>query len=334
MGGRLLIRMPNWLGDCVMATKCLAPLKGYFKDITILASRNTESVFKNNPYVSRVISYDRKSFKDTLRAAAEIRKRGIKTGVSLTPSFSSCLVMMLGGVRARFGYDSDLCGLFLKRAYKRDREHGREHVIKEFEKIFGLMNGFDFRGTKQFLYAGDRMFEKQVKKARGLKRGVKGVVIAPFARYGDSKIWPFDRYEELIRMLLKKRLKVFITGLAEDRAHGLAADIRKSRFFTDLRGAPLEEIKYILANSSAFIGNDSGIMHMADALNVPCVVIFGATAPGWGGPVQAKAEIFYAGIDCQPCFDRKCRFGHYNCLKEIKAADVYKAALKLLKKRV
>jgi heptosyltransferase-2 len=65
-------------------------------------------------------------------------------------------------------------------------------------------------------------------------------------------------------------------------------------------------------------------MHMADAFGVNMAVIFGSTSPDWGGPVNSKAEVFYSGLDCQPCFEKECRFGHYNCLKNIKPADVFK----------
>ena len=91
-----------------------------------------------------------------------------------------------------------------------------------------------------------------------------------------------------------------------------------------MRGAPLKDTAVIAASSDFFIGNDSGIMHIADALGVDMAVIFGSTSPGWGGPVNSRAEIFYSGIECQPCFEKKCRFGNYNCLKNIKPADVFK----------
>jgi lipopolysaccharide heptosyltransferase II len=321
-GGRLLIKAPNWIGDAVMMTAYLKELKRVYPDIyAVCANSGVSEILSGNPHIKGVIRYDRRSIISTIRAAVEIRRKKIMTGVSLSPSLSSYLLLLLSGIKIRAGYAADSGRIFLNRVYDGDKSHKKEHIMDQYRRIFYLLdNSFDFSAAKQEIFTGSGS------KKRGKERGLRRILVAPFAKFGPSKMWPLDNYIELIKRLLKNRKKtaVYVTGLKEDLEYNLGEEITGAKNFVDMRGATLERTAEAAKNADFFIGNDSGIMHIADAFGVDMAVIFGSTFPGWGGPVNSRAEIFYSGLDCQPCFEKKCRFGHYNCLKNITPADVIK----------
>ncbi len=325
-GSKLLLRAPNWIGDAVMMTAYLKELNRVYGEIYVACPEGgVAEILENNPHIRGIIGYDRRSISSTLAAAGRIRKEKITTGVSLSPSLSSYLLMLFAGVKIRAGYSSDLGRILLNRVYDRDKSHGREHVTREFRQLFYLLdNSLDFSRARQEIFTGAGN-EAVLKKYRP-KGASKGVLVAPFAKFGPSKMWPVENYSELIKMIMKKYKKaaIYVTGTRDDMDFDLGREITSGRNFVEMRGAPLKDTAVIAANSDLFIGNDSGIMHLADAFGVDMAVIFGSTSPGWGGPVNSKADIFYSGPDCQPCFEKECRFGHYNCLKNIKPADVFK----------
>jgi lipopolysaccharide heptosyltransferase II len=321
-GGKLLIKAPNWIGDAVMMTAYLKELNRVYPEIyAVSAGSGVSEILSGNPHIKRVIQYDRRSIISTIRAALEIRREKITTGVSLSPSLSSYLLLLASGIKIRAGYAADSGRIFLNRVYDGDKSHKKEHIMDQYMRIFYLLdNSFDFSGAKQEIFTvGNTM-------KRGKHRGPYRILVAPFAKFGPSKMWPLDNYIELIKGLLKNRKKtaVHVTGLKDDMEFNLGEEITGAKNFVDMRGATLKQTAEAAKNADFFIGNDSGIMHIADAYGVNMAVIFGSTFPGWGGPVNSRAEIFYSGLDCQPCFEKKCRFGHYNCLKNITPADVLK----------
>lgn len=314
----ILLRAPNWIGDAVMMTMVLKEAKRlYGKVFVAVSGGGVKAVLEKNPYIDKIIQYDRKSPASTLKAAAELKKERISAGISFSPSLSSNLFLMLSGVRVRAGYADDLGSLLLHESYKRDKTHKREHVTEEYKKLMYLVNkSFDFSGAAQELTPGT-----SGKPKRGMS-----VLVAPFAKFGPSKMWPVEYYAELMLKILEKykNAEVIITGLKEDMSFVLPEELVKNKRFVDLRGASLEKVMNSAKNAALFIGNDSGIMHIADAFKTPMIVIYGSTAPYWGGPTASKQERFYTGLECQPCFEKTCRYGHYNCLKSIKVEDVFR----------
>ena len=118
--------------------------------------------------------------------------------------------------------------------------------------------------------------------------------------------------------------------------HGVGEEIR-SRLIPGLREesvnlsgeTSLAEAIDLLSCADAVVSNDSGLMHVAAALNRPLVAVYGSTSPGFTPPLADKVEIVRLGLECSPCFDRTCRFGHYNCLRELMPQPVVEALQRL-----
>ncbi len=316
-GRGIVVRAPNWLGDCIMLTAYLAGLKSVFGKLVLAVRQGTEGVFDGNPYVDRVIIIRKKGLHGILSAADEIKNEGVKTAVSLAPSFSSNLTLFLSGVKRRYGYLDDLGVFFLTRAYRRDKTHRREHVMDEYANVIRLA------GANAAVENLQELFNAVKPRIRLPK---KYYVIAPFAAFGKSKAWPLEYYEELADKIMSSSPKnhVFLAGGKADENTGIRGALLKNTRFHDFRGKPLAETLGLIKRAYFFVGNDSGLSHAADALSVPMAVIFGATAPHWAGPVSENAKIIYRGIKCQPCFKKICRFGHYRCLTDVKPGEVFR----------
>lgn len=315
----IVIRLPNWLGDAVMATALLGPVKKVFKKLVVLADKKVREVVLGNPHVDVLVSFDKNDPSSVNAAIDTLKKMKPNAAATFSPSLSSGRIFWQAGIPHRAGFKED--GLFLTRRYRRDPKHSRWHIMHEFSKVISFLDfGFDASGSKQYLNI-DAKEQKTVLAKFGLKG--KYAVLAPFVKYGPAKMWPKEKWQELINRL---RIKVVIAGTEGDLKHGL--ELPKTAI--DLRGkTTVTEMKYIINNAAVFIGNDSGLMHVADALETPLIAIFGSTNPHWTGPVSKKAAIFSSSLDCAPCYDEKCRFGHYNCLKEITVDRILKTAQEL-----
>jgi heptosyltransferase-2 len=133
---------------------------------------------------------------------------------------------------------------------------------------------------------------------------------------------------------IREGWQVWLFGSKND--HGVGEDIR-SRLIPGLREesvnlsgeTSLAQAIDLLSCADAVVSNDSGLMHVAAALNRPLVAVYGSTSPGFTPPLADKVEIVRLGLDCSPCFDRTCRFGHYNCLRELMPQPVVEALQRL-----
>jgi heptosyltransferase-2 len=160
------------------------------------------------------------------------------------------------------------------------------------------------------------------------------LALCPGAEFGESKRWPSEHYAAVAEQKIREGWQVWLFGSKND--HGVGEDIR-SRLIPGLREesvnlsgeTSLAQAIDLLSCADAVVSNDSGLMHVAAALNRPLVAVYGSTSPGFTPPLADKVEIVRLGLDCSPCFDRTCRFGHYNCLRELMPQPVVEALQRL-----
>jgi heptosyltransferase-2 len=168
---------------------------------------------------------------------------------------------------------------------------------------------------------------RQFLVANRRRAGAPIFAIAPAAAYGPAKEWPADRYGALIDLLARRdNAEVVLVGAPSERAkcEEVAAS-SKSGAIVAAGGTNIGELIALLSLCDGFIGNDSGCAHIAGALGIPTVAIFGSTNPERTGPLGSKARVIYRKLECSPCLARTCRFGHYNCLTQIEAAELVDA---------
>lgn len=143
------------------------------------------------------------------------------------------------------------------------------------------------------------------------------------AAYGPAKEWPAERYAELADLLaVRHGAECVLVGGIDDRpqCERIAVECGRGAIVAAAE-TTVGELIALLAQCHGFVGNDSGCMHLAGALGVPTVAIFGSTNPLRTGPMGPHCTVIYRGIECSPCLERTCRFGHYNCLRQITAEE-------------
>ena len=148
--------------------------------------------------------------------------------------------------------------------------------------------------------------------------------IAPAAAYGPAKEWPAESYGALIDLLARREdAEVVMVGAPSERAKcEEVAAASKAGAIIAAGHTNIGELIALLSLCDGFIGNDSGCMHIAGALGIPTVAIFGSTNPNRTGPMGPKTRVIYRKLECSPCLARTCRFGHYNCLTQIEPAEL------------
>ena len=149
------------------------------------------------------------------------------------------------------------------------------------------------------------------------------IALMPGAEYGPSKRWPIDRYGELAKRVLAAGKQVWVFGSAREQSLGEEITRIAGNRIVDLTGSTrLEDVVDLLALAEVAVTNDSGLMHIAAAVGVKLVAIYGSSSPDYTPPLTDKAEIVYLRLECSPCFQRECPLKHLNCLNHITVDEI------------
>ena len=326
---RILVRMPNWIGDAVMATPTLHNLKQHFPDarLTLLASRPVAEMFRLDPSIHAVVVDVSKSRRPRLAgilsAGRAIRNEQGPFDLALcfTNSFASKLVLRLAGARRRVGVGRDWTDLLLTHPIRVDR------TMHQVEVWNAMLNGYlqtDYAAGPTRLY---------VPEPHRYRRPTLG--INPGAAYGSAKRWDPRRFAAVAARLADRFDVVIFGGPSETE---MAAEIERVLVeqqvtnYENIAGrTTVAELLARIAGLRLFVTNDSGPMHIAGALGVPSVAIFGSTSHlqtcQWNNPQSA---IVRHELACAPCMQRVCPLGHHDCMEKVDAQQVLTAALKLV----
>jgi heptosyltransferase-2 len=154
----------------------------------------------------------------------------------------------------------------------------------------------------------------------------KILALCPGAEYGPAKRWPAQYYAEVARHKIDQGWQVWLFGSEKDRADADQINKAASGLCTDFTGkTSLAEAVDLLSMVNVVVSNDSGLMHVAAALDKKLIAIYGSSDPGFTPPLNAKAQVISLNLYCAPCFKRECPLGHSNCLTGITPAQVLDA---------
>ncbi len=317
----MVIRIPNWLGDALMATPVYYNLCKEEK-IYLFGPPYLVKLFKAFPN-TEILYYKKENIKENIKVLAPFKN---EVGLLLPNSFSSAWLFFRAGIKERWGYARDLRRCLLTRAIKPPRKklHQRDYYLYLLKSL-----GLPDEHKELFLPVKEDFLESAERLLAPLK-GKPFVVLAPGAAYGPAKMWPKEYYRKVANYLVKKGFAVVIAGGEKEKEVGefISKDLKD--VYNLCGKTELTEVAGIFSKAKVVISNDSGLMHLSAVLKVPQIAIFGSTDPSATGPLNPKAIVFKKDLPCSPCFKRTCKYGHYECLKTISPDEVIKALESLI----
>ncbi len=328
---KILIRVPNWIGDSILAQPAIESIATNFPeaDLWLSAAEWVKDLFSSDSRIAGVVPLPPKNDFRSMRAAARlIKAQGFDTGVLLTNSFGSALLFSLAGIPKRWGYSGDGRTILLTKAVRNaNRDAPRHQVHYYLDLVSGL--GLQTRAPELRLTVSDKREGQALRllEAQGIDPRRPLVVLSPGAAYGPAKRWPAPRFAELAS-LFQKRKDAAVVIIGSPAESGLAAVISSALDPKplDLTGrTTLPQLMGVVSGAHLFVSNDSGPMHLANALRVPVVAIFGPTDPAVTGPFERPAAVVKKDVPCWPCSYRKCPYDH-RCMMRIEPEEVYRAA--------
>jgi len=317
---KILIRLPNWLGDAVMATPAIESLKASYPDakLTLVGSAAALALFENDERVEQLVPDESKKSKSRIfwlyKKAKELGSFDI--AVTLQNSLLSALFLFFTGSKIRIGYAREFRSHFLTDAPKEDK---KTHQVLRY---LGLVKPFCSVAMEEL-----KLCAKEEKQNL--------CIINPGAAYGEAKRWDAKKFGE-VAVRMSQSYDIAVVGGKDEVKIGeeveailLLANVQN---YKNLVGkTAMNELIELIASAKLFITNDSGPMHIAAAFKVPTVAVFGPTddseTSAWGNP---KYAIVKKDMDCRPCKKRVCPLKHHDCMRLISVDDVLLAVKEVI----
>ncbi len=303
---KILIELPTWLGDAVMATSAIENLSNHYKDaeITFIGSVTSVEVFVNHPKLNKTFIIN-KSYFSIYQLAKTIGK--FEEFFSFRGSFRSKIFKLLINSNQKYQFSK----------YK----YQGKHQVEKYNNFINDCISQNFPAKKLTVYQNKQLLINNERKVIGINPG---------ASYGDAKRWQSKKFAEVAEEL-SSNYDILIFG-GKDEVN-LALDIENLLIEKGVKNCnnlagktTIEELISRISSLDLFLTTDSGPMHLAASFQIPTVAIFGPTNSNETSQWKLeKSIIVKKNLECQPCMKRSCPLNHHNCMKLIEASDVLEA---------
>ncbi len=339
---RILVKLPTWLGDAVMATPALELLRARFPEahFTYIGSSATCALFERDSRIERLIVDDSKKAKGRIKGILMLARRAGRHDLAITfqNTFLSALLLFLTRSKTRIGFANEARSFLLSYAPKIPKN------IHQVERYVRLLQPLGI-GAKSLSSKNRAEFSEAIPSLCVYSRAIppllhapKVIGINPGAAYGSAKRWTQAHFSTLISLLLERGYGVVICGGEGDREGNerILATLKPSPLLLDLTAkTSLSELIDTIATFDLFITNDSGPMHLACALKVPLIALFGSTDHTETSPYNPSAPMILLSkhLPCSPCKKRVCPLSHHNCMELLLPSEVMEAVRSIFAQR-
>jgi heptosyltransferase-2 len=331
---RTLLVMPNWVGDCVMALPVVEALAAADRRVVTLAKRHLTPLLSLSPAVGETVERGA----DDAETIARLREARCDEAIVLPNSIRSAWLPYQAGIPWRWGYRGGWRAPLLRPPVPRPRDlrgRGRRPQIEDYRELLDALSMSPPASWVPRLPRDPALLATGAERLQRAKLGGDGPLIGLFAgaEWGPSKRWPWRRFADLATALRRQVAGARIVILAGPKEVWTAVRIHEeSGKIHPLIGPDLDlrGLAAVLAHLDLLVTNDSGPMHVAAALSVRCVALFGPTDPRRTAPAGEGHRVLYTDRWCSPCFRRHCPLLHHRCLRDIGVDAVAAAALAVL----
>ena len=328
---KILVVGPSWVGDMVMAQSLFITLKNARPDcqIEVLAPAWSLALLERMPEVDKAIAmpllHGQFGFFDRIKLGKKLRSNHYDQAILLPNSWKSALIPFVATIPVRTGY-------------MRECRWGLLNDVRWLDKNLLTMT------VQRFVALGLRKTaalppecpiprivineeqQNQVIEKFKLTCSEKILALCPGAEYGEAKRWPASYYAEVAKQKIAQGWQVWLFGSDKDKTTAEQINHEVSGACIDFTGrTSLAEAVDLMSLVDVVVSNDSGLMHVAAALDKKIIALYGSSDPGFTPPLNNKAHVISLKLECSPCFKRECPLGHTRCLTDIKPEQVLDA---------
>ncbi len=333
----IIIRMPNWIGDLVMATPLLTDLRLAFPNaqITAMALAPIGELLLEDPDIDELFLFKKhgvfRRHEERCSVIGKLRTGRYDAGILTTNSFSSAWLFWQGRVKRRIGYRGDWRSIFLTDSISREGIE-KTHLVNAYKKLLEPLGIAPSTSAPRLHIANEEIAQAKVLLEKmKIPSDATLIGINPGAAYGSAKCWLPERFREVtLKLIEDPNVYVIyfgngpITALIQEICRDLPSQVVNLAGYTTIR-----EMLSVLKLCDCLLTNDSGPMHIASALGVPLVALFGSTDDFRTGPYNG-GKVIHKRVSCSPCFLRECPID-FRCMKKITVEEVYQAILNEIK---
>lgn len=332
---QILIAGPAWVGDMVMAQSLFITLKQrpYPVEIDVLAPAWSNPIIARMPEVREVINlpvaHGEFGLARRFKLGQSLREKKYDQAIITPRSYKSALVPFFAKAKKRTGYRGEMRYGVLNDIHPLDKTILKQTVQRYV--ALGLEEDVVQSPSIPFPKLSiDKDNLQHVLNELKLDLGKPVIALLPGAEYGEAKRWPLEYYSDLAERLIEQGFQVWILGSKKDHAAGEVISIN-NRAVNLCGKTQLEDSIDLLSVCKSAVTNDSGLMHIAAAVDIPLTAIYGSSTPDYTPPLTNKAKIQYLALECSPCFKRECPLGHTNCLMDINPDSVFQSVIEQVK---
>ncbi|WP_432455401.1 MULTISPECIES: lipopolysaccharide heptosyltransferase II [unclassified Agarivorans] len=328
---KILVVGPSWVGDMVMSQSLYKSLKQLHPQaqLDVLAPDWCRPMLERMPEVDNALrmplGHGDLQLAVRWKLARAIKAKGYDWAITQPNSLKAALVPWFAGIKRRTGW-------------KGESRYGVLNDLRSNKQAFPLMveRYVSLAYPKQTMTSAAKLpsyqhpalsansnNQQQALSQLNLSDSQPILALCPGAEFGPAKRWPEQHYATVAQHWIEQRNgQVWIFGSDKDQAVGEQiiahlAEASQSACYNLAGKTKLAEAIDLMALASLAISNDSGLMHIAAALKLPLIAVYGSSSPQYTPPLTDTAEILHTDIECRPCFKKTCQFGHLKCLSEL-----------------
>ena len=337
---KILVIGPSWVGDTIMAQalyKALAPGAGEAPLIDVVAPSWSLPVLARMPEVRRSmelpVGHGELKLGLRRRIGRQLRSENYDRAIILPRSLKAALVPFFARIPVRTGFKAEWrFGLVND---MRPLEASLDQTVKRFMALGQEPGSAAAAPMPRPALRVDPDNQERLVVELGLRTDRPVVAMMPGAEYGPAKRWPITKVVELAQRLASDGTDVWVLGSERDREFAAPVGTLAEKDVHYLCGTTsLVDAVDLLALARVAVTNDSGLLHMAAAVDTHVVAIYGSSSFEFTPPLTERRDILHRGLACSPCFSRQCPLGHYRCLTEISVDHVYRIVRRALERQL
>jgi lipopolysaccharide heptosyltransferase II len=327
----ILVIGPSWVGDTVLAQPLFRRLRERHAQLTldVLAPSWTLPLLRRMPEVSEAIDspfgHGQLQLSQRWRLARGLRARGYDQALVLPNSFKSALIPRFAGIALRTGYAGEFRYPLLNDARVLDQQT-LALMAERFASLADPPGATLARPLPAPQLAVSEPARSALLDRLGLELGRPVAALCPGAEFGPAKRWPARYFADLARRLTRDGYQVWVVGSSKERPLGEEVAASSGSDCVNLCGSTaLDEVVDLLSCARVVVSNDSGLMHVAAAVGVPLLALYGSSSPSFTPPLSQQATVLKLDLPCSPCYKRHCPLQHFNCMVQLTPERVYAA---------